>query len=191
MTLALFRMVWGWWEAVPPKVKLAIVAVLAIVGLWLYHVSAVKLADHRGYARAATECKTREDAAREAYERELAAAKQRNQNIEATHQAEMAIIGADYEKVVQDGKDQRDRDVAAARAGAIRLRVAGACPAGRGPAPEAAAPAQGRDGAGDAELPGPVAADLLGLADDADATARRLGACQAVIRSYLATQETP
>ena len=188
MILALLRTAWaaasGFWNALPPKVKLAIIVAAFLAGCLLYHVYAVNAADRRGYARAHAECQKREDAAREAYERELAAAKQRNHDIEATHQAEMAVIGADYEKALQDSNDQRARDVAAARDGSIRLRVAAACPARGSPAAQTAASPAGSDAPGTAELPGPVAADLLGLADDADAVVRKLTACQAVAQSY-------
>lgn len=86
-----------------------------------------------------------------------------------------------YQRVIDDAHAQRDRDVAAARAGAVRMRVPGGCRAvqtdqGRGGAPAPERP--GDHGPADAELPREVAADLAGLADDADDVVRQLAAAQ-------------
>lgn len=105
---------------------------------------------------------------------------------EAAGAAQQAAIGADYEKRLQDAEAQRAADVAAARSGRIVMRIPGACPAAGGSgAPTTSTPAVGGDGRTTGELPGPIAADLLGLADDADRNTKQLTACQSVVNSYL------
>lgn len=95
---------------------------------------------------------------------------------------EMTVLSINYSKGFRDAEADRRRDVAAARDGALRLRIpAAACDAG-GSAPAAAGPAApGGDGAEGIELPGATAADLLDLAHDADQVADQLRACQAVV----------
>lgn len=100
-----------------------------------------------------------------------------------------AADAAHYQMVIDDAHAQRDRDVAAARAGALRLRVAGGCRAVQADAGGSAAPASGGPGdhgAADAELPPEVAAGVLGIGDDADALAKQLAAAQARISFDLA-----
>ena len=102
---------------------------------------------------------------------------------------EAATDAAHYQKVIDDAHALRDRDVAAARAGALRMHVPGGCRpvqadgGGGGAAPPSR---PGSDGAADAELPAAVAGDLAGLMDDADAIVRQLTAAQDRIRFDLA-----
>lgn len=101
---------------------------------------------------------------------------------------EAAIQAADYQKEIQDAQDKARHDVAAARAGAVRMRIPGGCRAvqahGGGSAP-APAGGPGDHGSADAELPPAVGGDLAELADDADAFTRQLTAAQARIRFDL------
>lgn len=108
---------------------------------------------------------------------------------EHQHAADLAEIGEKHEKDLEAGEAQRRADVAAARSGALKLRVGGACPArpGASGAGEAAPAAGERDGATTAELPPAVTADLLELVDDADAVVRQLTSCQAVVKSFYPT----
>lgn len=96
--------------------------------------------------------------------------------------AEIAAIGEDHAKAIEVLEARRRRDVVAARDGAIRLRVAGACVSSSGgsAAPEAGAAAGVGAGASTVELPREVTADLLALANDADQVADQLRACQAI-----------
>jgi hypothetical protein len=112
---------------------------------------------------------------------------------EADHAARLAAISTRYQEELTHAKAQRDRDIAAARAGARRLQfaAAGAC-ADASARPEAG-PAAGRcdgearsqlrDAAGGdiLALPGDISASLYTLAHDADDLARQLMAAQAVI----------
>lgn len=92
-----------------------------------------------------------------------------------------ATDAAHYQRVIDDAHAQRDRDVAAARAGAVRLRIAGGCgtvQADGGGSAAPPAPRSGDHGPTDAEFPRETAAALLGLGDDADDVARQLAAAQ-------------
>jgi len=95
----------------------------------------------------------------------------------------LAAVTTDYERKLTDGKKQRDADVAAAHNGTFKLRFDRAsptCPSPSGPAQTPSAPG-GRDGTETVELPGPIAADLLALVNDADQVADQLAACQAIV----------
>lgn len=103
---------------------------------------------------------------------------------ERAHAGQMAAVGINYQEGLLHAEDVRRRDLAAVRAGALRLRVPAACPgAGAGGASAPGAAAGGGDGVAPGELPGPLAAALLDLAHDADGVAEQLAACQAVIRA--------
>lgn len=103
---------------------------------------------------------------------------------EHMHDAELAAIGERHAQEMEDAEKRRRDDVAAARAGALRLRVAGACKqADRGAAGEAPIAARASDDSSTGELPREVTADLFGLADDADRNTKQLGECQAVVLS--------
>jgi hypothetical protein len=97
----------------------------------------------------------------------------------------VAAISEKYEKEKIDAAAQKARDIAAARAGALSLRIpAPSCPgAGGGETGAAPAAAGERDGRAPGELPREVTANLLALADDADEVVQQLSACQAVVRA--------
>ena len=99
------------------------------------------------------------------------------------HAAALADVSTNFQKELSNANKQRAADIAAVRAGALRLRVQypasiyaiGDRPAETGPG------AGGCDGPKGAELPESIVADLLGLAADADDVTRQLTACQRVI----------
>jgi len=103
---------------------------------------------------------------------------------EAKRVADMNVIASNYAKGYQNAETRRRADVAAARDGALVLRIPAAalCPGGSETGPPRPA-AAGGDGAATVELPRAVAADLLALANDADQVADQLRACQAVVIS--------
>jgi len=102
---------------------------------------------------------------------------------EQLHAAALADVSTNYQKELSNAIKQRAADVAAVRAGTLRLRyhnppsiyAIGDSPAETGPG------AGGCDGPKGAELPQSIVADLLGLAADADDVTRQLTACQRVI----------
>lgn len=153
------------------------------VGLWQRHdgESAANLSWEARYntevSQAAQQIKTAEDAVRKA---------------EQAHAAKLSYISATYQKELVDAKAQHARDLAAIRAGTIRLRdpaYTAPVPACPGAAPQTAATAGGCDGGKTGEFPGSSAGFLsggaseflIGLANDADDVARQLAACQRVV----------
>lgn len=103
---------------------------------------------------------------------------------ERAHVDAMAAIGANYAKGLHDAEKIRARDVAAARDGALVLRlpssICGSGPGGAGPAGASAGRIDDPEGV---KLPRAIAADLLSLAGDADQVADQLRACQAIVLS--------
>lgn len=102
---------------------------------------------------------------------------------EQAHAAALAGVSTNYQKELSNANKQRAADIAAVRAGTLRLRVQypasihalGDRPAETGPG------TGGCDAPKGAELPESIVADLLGLAADADDITRQLTACQRVI----------
>lgn len=106
---------------------------------------------------------------------------------EKAHEERVATIDAKHTKELEDANKQKADDIAAARAGAIKLRWPGQDTGGRGNGGVAAGTiavtaGQCNDTTG-GELPGSVAANLLSLANDADRNTEQLTACQAVVLS--------
>lgn len=103
---------------------------------------------------------------------------------EQRHADAVADISQTYEKEKADAASQKARDVAAARAGALRLLVPARCPdANRNKTGAVAAGAGERDGGARSELPREIAANLFALADDADEIVKQLSACQGIVRA--------
>lgn len=101
--------------------------------------------------------------------------------------AAIAALGEAHASNLEALEVRRRADVAAARSGALKLRIpASFCP-DRGGVPDPAAPATGSNETQTVELPRDIGADLYALADDADEVATILGACQATIRLYRGT----
>jgi len=101
----------------------------------------------------------------------------------------LAEISKQRQKEQADAKRQHDRDIAAVRAGTLKLHdpgvPAGGAAAGCGsPGPAPGAPAGGRDGEARGQLSGAAAEFLLGLAGEADDVAGQLDKAQAVIIEY-------
>lgn len=116
---------------------------------------------------------------------------QRLQNLARAHEHEdaerLAKIDQQRAEDAKNAKAQRDRDVAAARSGAIGMRDPGQaarCAAASGVSTgPAAEPAAGeRDGGAAGGLSREAVQFLLVLADDADDVAKQLASAQAVIR---------
>lgn len=106
---------------------------------------------------------------------------------------QLSAVSTIYQRNLADAKRQRDRDVAAARAGALQLRdpgAAGQC-AGAGGAAQAPAGPGGGDGPARADVPkapaGVLSSDaaefLIALVNEADESVLQLLACQAVVRA--------
>lgn len=108
----------------------------------------------------------------------------KNRKDEKSHQDQVDAIGVQHDAEINGVKDQAARDVAAARAGAIKLSVPSTCNADRSAAAKAT-----DSGAGEVatvprtELPTEVTANLLKLANDADQVVSDLNECRKILTS--------
>lgn len=92
------------------------------------------------------------------------------------------LISSAYQKGLSDGSATQASVVARIRSGDLRLSVPTRPAAGPAPQEAAAAAGAGRcDGPARAELSDQAAEFLTGLASEADAVVRQLGACQALV----------
>jgi len=177
-----------------------IALVLAVTGAIIAWNSFISSIDKKGYERGKKESEA-------AYvQRDNAALRTANARIveltalvraaEQEGQRKLDQIAQQREKDRANAKAQRDRDVAAARAGTLVLRDPGqttACAAlgYRSARPQAAAGAGRGDGGAPGQLSGQVTADLFALVDDADDLARQLASAQAVISQDRVTCNSP
>jgi prophage endopeptidase len=153
-------------------------------------IAAYNVVDHRGYTRGVSEtdskyAKRDNDALRSANAR-IQELEEKARAGERRRAEELAAVSVHYQGALEAAKSQRERDVALAHAGTLRLRDPNAAsPAGcdRGGPGEAAAAAAGRDGAQAGELSREAVGFLLNLADEADEVVEQLTACQAVVRT--------
>lgn len=172
---------------IPLPYRIAIVA-----ALWLCSLVAVGWWQrHDGIATVEAKWQAREA------KQQAAAADQYKKLYDAYRKAEqdnavaLAAISAKFEKERTDATKQHAADIAAIRAGALRLRDPGAAPvpACRGSTAETGTSSSGCNGGASCEFSGPHARLLSGqtseflvdLAADADDVARQLAACQQVI----------
>ena len=104
---------------------------------------------------------------------------------EARHAASLAVISTGHQQEIKNAQAQAIADRAAVRAGGLRLydvAAPGLRACGSLPSPPGAT-AGGRDGRAAGELSGEATQFLFDLANDADAVARQLAACQRVVRA--------
>lgn len=103
-------------------------------------------------------------------------------------EAELASLMSKFRKEIANVQAQRDRDVAAARSGALRLRLpASVCADSLAYGPPAPG-SPGGDGASGTYLPQQITSDLFSLANDADAVVAQLTACQAIVKADRSLQ---
>lgn len=113
----------------------------------------------------------------------IVASRAKAAEIEENHRKELAAQAAKYEKERADDKAKHDKDIAAVRSGAIRLRDAAATCASAGNDPKPSTAPSGSDGPKGADLSGSASEFLLSLANEADDVVKQLTACQQVILS--------
>lgn len=104
---------------------------------------------------------------------------------EAKQRDQMVQLGIDYANSLKQSEEQASQDVAAAKSGALKLRIPAHCPTASSVVSSPPAPSTGSNGPETVELPGEVTSRLYSLADDADTIVAQLSACQTVITSYL------
>ena len=119
---------------------------------------------------------------------------QKARDQERDHGLAMDGIAAKHQQDLKDVRNEKDRVIADLRTRNLRLRVpvvattSAAC-SGVSSSPEAGSGTGQRDGETTAELSGPAAEFLVGLASEADDVARQLSACQAVVIADRQQQE--
>ena len=157
--------------------------ILALVIAWVVSVAGVGYWQNgAGHTAELVTWQKRENAELRAANVKIVTLEETARKTEAAHATELDKIAQRHQREIADAEVQKGLDVAAARAGRIVLRIPVACKdTDRGGTPAtAAAPGVG-DGGATSELPREVTADLLALADDANAVVKQLGECQAVV----------
>lgn len=155
-----------------------IVGVVATLGATFY------LGDSYGVARANSKWQTRENTELTAKNDKILELTAKARAREKANAEALNDISLRNQQELRNAKAQYDRDVAAVRAGALRLRDAAARQASGGSTPGAAgAGASGRDGGAGTELSREATEFLLGEAARADEITRQLGQCQDVVRA--------
>lgn len=156
-------------------IALAWIASLAAVGLWQHHAGTV---GERTLWQAREADELRQANAT------IAQLQTAYRATERRHADLMATISATYQEQLTNATDQHTTDLAALRAGTLRLRDRAAR---QSPAcdrvPETTAAAGGRDGDPGTELSGAAAEFLLGLTNRANRIVEQLTACQAIVRA--------
>ncbi len=156
-------------------VAAAIVATLAVAYNW--HVD--KLID-TAVTKAVTE---RDGEWRKSEAKAIADADSRARAVEAKHAQDLQQLRGRYQRDIANAKVQHDKDVASANSGDLQLRIPAALCGSSGDGAKVAGSSSGSDGPETIQLPPTLTGDLFALADDADAIADQLTACQAVITS--------
>lgn len=181
--------------AFPAWAIYAVVIAAALGALW-YAYSTI---DGRGYARGKAEIDAAyKDRDNQALRDALAKVAQLQAEVQAREQAhEQALdqIRNKQRKEAADAKRQHEADLAAVRAGTLRLRdpgrAAGAAQCDRGPEAAAAGTAVRGDGTPAGGLSDAAAEFLLQLVHDADRNTRQLGDAQQVIRAQIEACNAP
>lgn len=169
-------------DLVPVKCRIlaagiALAAVAIAAGLFIRHVHQACIETGRAevQARWDREKLRAQDVALQAQ----AAAREQEQSMAASVAAVATHYSQESARAQADAADLRRR----LADGSVRLSLpAGTC-AGGGAAAAPAGPAPGGADGAPADLPRATAADLLALADEADAVTRQLGACQAILQA--------
>lgn len=166
--------------------------ILAVVAIWLTSLVAVGVWQrHDGVAGVETKWQQREATQQVQHAAQINSLQQAVRQAEHDSAVALNDIALDYERQLTDAKTRHAADVAAIRAGTLRLRdpAAAPVPACAGAAAEIGPGAGRRDGGTTGQLPaapagllsGDASEFLVDLATDADDVARQLAACQQVI----------
>lgn len=177
--------------ALPTWAIYALAAAAALGALWW----AYDTVDGRGYARGKSEVEANyaerdNKALKDALDRvQVLQAEIRAR--EASHQAAVASLSEKHQQEKAHAKRQHDRDLAAVRAGTLKLRDPGATATAaqcdRSPERPPAATAGGDHAATGSELSGAASEFLLSLMHEADGVVRQLTAAQGLIREQVKT----
>lgn len=166
--------------------------ILAAAAIWLASLLAVGIWQRHDVAAAINGKWAKHERAQQVQAaRQIKTLEERARASEQKHAADLAQVAADYERKIQDANKQRAVDLAAVRAGTLRLRDPNAsamrtCP---GASTKTAAAPSLSDGSKASQLQATDAgllssqtsSFLIDFAADADQVAEQLSACQQVI----------
>lgn len=175
--IAFGKLAWGFLSKLPWWLYVA-------VALLVYHFGAI----HHYENVARDECNAawqkKEQAAQAAYDAEVTKLKAQNKAQESEWQTKITEAGVQYANDLKDQQDQAAADVAAARSGALKLRVRSSCvqTGDRGSA-KASSDSGQPQAAGTCELPAEVTGRLFELANDANRVANKFNACLAILQA--------
>lgn len=167
--------------------------ILLVVGIaWLTSLAGVGVWQNRaGHTAERGAWQEREYRQLTEYNARILELTQQRREAEERHAQRLSDLSTRHQQEMKNAKAQRDRDVAAAYSGGLRLQFHPTdLQAGRCATPSTGPAAPGRDGGAPGQLQGEAArsvlppditAGLLNIAHDADDTARQLKACQDVI----------
>lgn len=162
---------WAVTKGIATRIPWQVWAALAVcVGLWAVH--------HHGYATGYAASESRYSVLMARQQADFAAALRQARATEHRQSAAFSATLAQLKQEQAHAQAESDRTVADLRAGRLRVRDHFTCPAR---VPETPTGAPGSDGAGEGGLSDADAEFLVRLAADADATAQRLTACQALL----------
>lgn len=114
--------------------------------------------------------------------RAVAALNAKYRKLESDSQARIDKLGADYDRKLKAAKARRDADLAAVRAGTLKLSFLTTSPnPDHGSVSNPSESPAGSHGASRVELPPEITASLFELANDADQAADQLRQCQAIL----------
>lgn len=177
MIALVLKTVWGFLSKLPWWVYVVLAALI-------YHFAAI----HHYSNVAREECNAawqkKEAQAEASYQAEVAKLQAKARAKEAEWETKITEQGVQYANDLKDQEDQSSRDVAAARSGALKLRVrTGAVQAGGSGGSQAPADPSKPQPTGTTELPSEVTGRLYALADDADRVTKKFNACLAILEA--------
>jgi hypothetical protein len=166
-------------------------AIVALIGGWLS--SVYNGIYEKGAAEERVKWQQKEAQATELRNKKIKEMAEAVLVLEKSYADRFAEIKAEHKKETEDAYIQKQRDIAAARSGALKLRWAAKAESGSGgnATGDSAGTSSACNGSTAGELPRETSANLLALVDDADRNTKQLTSCQKVVTEYKKFRCTP
>lgn len=163
---------------------LFVVGIVALVVGWLSNI--YNGIYEKGVKAERVEWQQKEAQAAELRNKKIKELTEEVKEIERIYASKFAKIEADHKKEIENANAQKQRDVAAAKSGALKLRWTAKTESGTGgnTTGKSAGGACIGNGATQGELPREITANLYTLVNDADGNTEQLTACQDVLREF-------
>lgn len=175
--LPILKTIWGVLSKIPWWIYVAIALVL-------YHFAAIHVAEKRATDACNAAWQKKEAQAEIAYQTKVAELEKKARDQESQWETKITEAGVQYANDLQAQADQSSRDVADARAGALKLRVRSSCVQAGGSGGTKTSPDPGQSQpAGICELPPEVTGRLYALADDANRVTKKFNGCLAILQA--------